>query len=385
MRILSVSPVPTHPTTAGNRARVRAVAEMLEQLGHEVHLLWCGTQGEALPVMHEVWGERLVCGPSLKRGSRWGRMRRRWLGRLRTDWAYTYGIDEWCPRGLEDQVRSLARRLGVGAVLVNYVFLSRALVGLPSDMFKLIDTHNVFALRHRAFLRHGERPSWYSTTRRGERHGLDRADVILAIESEGADHFRGLTRTPVVTVGHRISPVCPPGPEARTGDLLFVGSDNPQNRHGLQFFLDEVWSRIRGAVPGVRFRIVGAIASAVDAREGVVSVGRVPDLGEVYRQAAVVVNPVRFNTGLSIKNLEALGYARPLVTAAVGARGLERAAGRAFRVAEDARSFADEVVALLQDPDRRSGLAAEAHAFACSWNAEVLQQLHAALAMALPA
>jgi hypothetical protein len=47
---------------------------------------------------------------------------------------------------------------------------------------------------------------------------------------------------------------------------------------------------------------------------GVIRLGAVGDLGPLYRQARVVINPAVAGTGLKIKTLEALAHLRPVVT-----------------------------------------------------------------------
>ena len=99
------------------------------------------------------------------------------------------------------------------------------------------------------------------------------------------------------------------------------------------------------------------------------------DLALAYGSAEVVVNPMQFGTGLKIKTLEALGYARALVTTPCGATGLEEGAGTAFQMASDARSFADEVSRLLMDRQRSQTLGAAGYRFATGYNDSVRASL----------
>ena len=72
-------------------------------------------------------------------------------------------------------------------------------------MFKVLDTHDRFALRHRAYLAAGQQPHWLSTMLEQESIGLRRAHVVLAMQDNEAAEFRqqltGAT-TRVLTVGH---------------------------------------------------------------------------------------------------------------------------------------------------------------------------------------
>jgi hypothetical protein len=128
-----------------------------------------------------------------------------------------------------------------------------------------------------------------------------------------------------------------------------------------------------GAYPTVQ------VAQGVADRPGVVKLGRVEDLGPVYQAAAVVINPVQFNTGLSIKNLEALGYARPLVTASSGVDGLEDGAGTAFLVAATDEEFSRHAVSLLLDASFAGQMAGHARDYARQRNRDIMRQLEAIL------
>ena len=99
-------------------------------------------------------------------------------------------------------------------------------------------------------------------------------------------------------------------------------------------------------------------------QNGVTRIGYVRNLRRAYRDAAVVINPVRFGTGLKIKTVEALAHGKALVTTSCGVEGLEGAHGRAFLVEDDMPRFGAEVGRLLASPDARRTLAQAAAGFA---------------------
>jgi glycosyltransferase involved in cell wall biosynthesis len=122
--------------------------------------------------------------------------------------------------------------------------------------------------------------------------------------------------------------------------------------------------------------LLGSIGEAVtDPNPAIRRLGIVEDLGDVYKQASVVVNPVLIGSGQSIKSVEALAAGRPLVTTACGARGLLAGAGQAYLMADDPADFADCVIQLLKDPARRARLADAARTFARQFNAAQLDEL----------
>jgi glycosyltransferase involved in cell wall biosynthesis len=121
---------------------------------------------------------------------------------------------------------------------------------------------------------------------------------------------------------------------------------------------------------------VGGIGRRIGSRApGVRRFGFVDALGDLYRRAAVVINPQQFGTGLSIKSVDALLYGRPLVTTVSGARGLEDGAGVAFHQARSAEEFSERLVELLQHPESRAALAERAMEFAVAYHRRNLQTL----------
>lgn len=377
-KILLVSPTPTHPQTAGNRTRVDGLLSGLRELGHDVYFCHIRSEPGDEQAMRRVWGDHFISVPYQRPNRRLTRWKRRLRSMLDPNARYVYSIDEWYDPSVDDVIADLHRKVRFNAVMVEYVFFSRVLELFGPDVLKIVDTHDVFTDRHLKYLQNGQTPQWYSTTRDQEAAALNRADVTLAIQDLERDFFAGLTSKKVLTIGHIVALRATPG-RAPGNRLLFVASDNPINSAGVNQFIAEALPDIRRRVPDAELALAGSVCNAVADGPGVVKLGRVDDLVPVYDTAAVVINPVQFNTGLSIKNLEALGYSRVLVTAPAGAEGLEDGAGSAFLVARDSGEFVREVVQCLTTPDRANALAACAFQYATRWNQKTLHDLGAIL------
>ncbi|NNE35504.1 MAG: glycosyltransferase [Rhodothermales bacterium] len=160
---------------------------------------------------------------------------------------------------------------------------------------------------------------------------------------------------------------------------MFVASDNDINVHGINWFVEEVLPDLRAKHPAAEVWLVGTVANKIGEQAGVKRLGRVDDLSEVYGKAHLVINPVRFNTGLSIKNLEALAFSCPLVTAPVGTEGLEQGINVAYLVADKPNEFVDAIGQILTDDSTATRLSVAARNLAESWNETALEQLNRAL------
>lgn len=378
--ILMVAPVATHPSRTGASSRVRHMAEALRTLGHGVSFLHLQQplRVEDDP-LREFWGDRLhVFRGDFPVG--WVRRGHRKLLRITAKTLHLdLPVDAYFDPAAARYLASLFDRHSFDVVLLTYVFHSRLLEALPEGVHKLIDTQDVFSDRYRLYGDHGQVPEFFSTSRAEEGKALDRADTVVAIQEDDARHFRSISRTPVRVVGDLAPPVSNPGPTGTSAGepaLLFVGGPMSINVHGVNWFVEQVLPLVRRRVPDAELWLVGGIGDRIrQPGRGVRRFGFVESPEDLYRRAALVINPQRFGTGLSIKSVDALRRGRPLVTTASGARGLEEGAGTAFLRGESAEELADHVVAVLRDPARAAGLAEAARAFAEAYHRSNMEAL----------
>lgn len=154
----------------------------------------------------------------------------------------------------------------------------------------------------------------------------------------------------------------------RAGPLscLFVGTlGYAPNADAVAQFAEQVLPRLRARGVAVRFDVVGAglparLVRALSARDDVRLLGFVPDLAPTYRDADVVVVPVRAGGGTRIKILEAFAHGRPVVTTPVGLEGVAAEHEREVLVAELADGFAAACERLARDRDLAAGLGTRA-------------------------
>ena len=392
MKILMLTPVPTHPPIAGNRARILALADALVAGGHTLHLAWVALEDGDRDAMAAHFGagfsELRYRAPAAVSGLA-ARARRRVLRSLKQPSAYVWGVDDWYDPALTPQLAALYRRHRFDAVFVEYVFLSRALEAFPDTVIRVIDTHDRFADRHLHYLKAGKRPQWFSTTPADESAGLARADVVLAIQDNEARQFAQALqgRARVTTVGHLLDLAQSVLP-ADAPRAVFVASANEINVDAANTFITGVLPRVRAAIAGFELLLAGDVCNGALDAAGVRKLGRVDSIANAYAQGALAVNPVRMGTGLNIKTMECLALGMPLVATASGSRGLECLRGQAFlTVADsDAAGMAAQIVRLLRDARLRHALSHQALAAARAWNVAQLTNLSQVLqAPPLPA
>jgi GT2 family glycosyltransferase len=151
--------------------------------------------------------------------------------------------------------------------------------------------------------------------------------------------------------------VAPTRPEwSSTNGLLFVGGFRHQpNVEGLKYFVEQILPKINIHYPEMNIKVVGTglDMAAVDLLRsvGIDYLGRVEDLGEIYRQTRVVIAPLVSGGGKKGKIGEALSYGLPVVTTSFGAEGFDFENEKDAFVSDDPEIFAKYVLDLQNDEE----------------------------------
>lgn len=155
--------------------------------------------------------------------------------------------------------------------------------------------------------------------------------------------------------------------------------------HLVKDIMPQVWAKR----PSVKVWIVGKDPVAeVRALENanVTVTGTVPALPPYLQKATLAVAPIPYGAGIQNKALEAMACATPVVTSPQASSALQVQSGRELVVAQDAESFAQAILQLLEDPTARRALgqAGRAYVERChAWRAIAaqLEQLYTAAIM----
>ncbi|HEY8086369.1 MAG TPA: glycosyltransferase, partial [Polyangiaceae bacterium] len=197
--------------------------------------------------------------------------------------------------------------------------------------------------------------------RREERHAwthLDGCTVTSVRDQELLLSDEPSARTAVVPNGVDLEHFRPrteaePG-SPLPGTLLFFGAiDYYPNTDAVLFFLEDVFPRLIGRYPGLRFSVVGRQPpESVLARrcDHVEITGLVDDVRPRIQAADVVVVPLRIGGGTRLKILEAMAMGKAVVSTTLGAEGLGVVGGRELLLADEPEAFAAQVARLLDDP-----------------------------------
>ncbi len=174
---------------------------------------------------------------------------------------------------------------------------------------------------------------------------LPKFDVLLAAS---VDEVRSLRRSGVgAMVVPNVAPAPPRSCRRRRNycSILFVGTMGyAPNADAVIWFVSRVWRRLARALHGrVRLVIVGghpppAVARLASQR-GIEVTGAVADVAPYYREADLVVAPIRAGGGTRIKIIEAAAHGIPVVASSFAAQGTTFQHGVDMLLANDAMSF----------------------------------------------
>jgi hypothetical protein len=185
-----------------------------------------------------------------------------------------------------------------------------------------------------------------------ERRIARRADVGLATTPADEQLLASWgARTLLVPHGADAAPYLPSPPD---GPVTFVASMGyPPNQDAARLLVDEVWPRLRRLAPGARLRLVGREADRgigwTGQRDGVEVIADPPSVDPFFRDASVVVVPVRSGGGAQVKVVEALARCRVVVATPFSARSVPAGAGRGVVVADGPRGLSETAARLWRD------------------------------------
>lgn len=369
MRILWVKMGGLWPCTSGGRVRSLQTISALAR-NHEVTVVTThgpddDPEGLArrLSQCHQVIS---VAYAAPKRGSA------AFAGALAASWLSRDPVElrKWRVPEVGERVRTIIENAGVDLCVADFL-LATANVPLGGKVPVVLFEHNVEYLIWQR-LSELESSPWrralfeveWRKLRAREAEACKRADLTIAVSEDDrrrlADLAPGCRMTSIPT-GVDTTYFVRNGYPQIPARLVFSGSmDWHPNEDAVLYFADAILPRIRVEIPNASLMVVGRNPSArlreVARRAGILVTGTVDDVRPSIGEAAVYVVPLRAGGGTRLKIFEALAMSKAVVSTTVGAEGLMLETGRHFVAADDPRHFADEVVSLLRDPERRRRL-----------------------------
>ncbi|WP_148570533.1 glycosyltransferase [Aliarcobacter cryaerophilus] len=316
MNILIISPLQTYPTDHGSKKRILELGMYFKKLGHRVHLVYLKhryeylseftidkmlEQWDTLTVVHieKCWEEKLLYYP--------------------LDYLYEDHI------GIE--VLELTKNLDIHMVLVNYIYYSKILEILPNNIIKVLDTIDKFTDRN-IMLENAKVDRshwWFSIKKEDEALGLNRADLVLAIQKDEKEFFESICNKEVVLINHlEYENFIKPLHHKDKLIIGFIGSNNGSNISSINSFIDKFINLINISGLNIELQIAGKVCDHIkEQHKNIKKLYFLEDTTDFFKNIHLFVNPLTSGTGLKIKSVEALSYGVPIISTKVGFEGIE--------------------------------------------------------------
>lgn len=238
--------------------------------------------------------------------------------------------------------------------------------------------HNFEATIHRRFAEQSRLPVLAQYLRmqaarlyRYEMAALEFPDVIAAITMEDVRTMGRAAHHPAIRIipaGVDVDRLQPFSEAASEAHVVMAGPLHwAPNLDAALWFAQEIWPRIRAAVPEARCTIAGAEAPQKLLRMtgGGISVpGFVDDFAALLASARVLAVPLRVGGGMRVKLLEYFACGKAVVSTSIGAEGNLARNENEILLADDAADFAAAVVRVLKNPDLAMSLGRNARQLA---------------------
>ena len=225
-------------------------------------------------------------------------------------------------------------------VIIEYIHSSYFLNFLREEAQLILDAHDIISERADEFKKYDHAGALYELPAETEKEifGVyDHVMVLCPADYEKVTAMAGPGKA--LLCPHPVEPISHPVRD-EVKNIVFVASAYLPNRDAINWFIKNCWPQI-AAKHNVQLQIYGTVCSGADlaGQQNISLNGFVSDINEIYHQADIVINPVRFGAGIKIKNIEGLAHGRPLVTTAHGGRGIESGINNSFLVANDQEDF----------------------------------------------
>jgi len=157
--------------------------------------------------------------------------------------------------------------------------------------------------------------------------------------------------------------------ETEPDSLVWVGGmGSPYNRDAVDYFLEEIFPKIYVARPQIKVTIVGDSPSPALQQyqsrypQNIAIAGYVDDVRPYMQRASIFIAPMRCGSGTKVKVINAMAMGKAIVSSSVGAEGIKAESGHDMIIADAPEEFAQQVLALLKNPERLRTLGENARA-----------------------
>jgi glycosyltransferase involved in cell wall biosynthesis len=161
--------------------------------------------------------------------------------------------------------------------------------------------------------------------------------------------------------------------EAVASDILFMGKmDYRPNVDAVLWFAEKIWPLLLEKDSDLQWFIVGQKPhlrlEALKSSPGITITGYVGSVLPYLQGAKLMVLPLRMGSGTRLKLLEALASSTAVVSTSIGAEGYPGIGEEAVLIRDDPAAFAEAVLDLLRDEEKRGNLGRRGREYAAQYD-----------------
>jgi polysaccharide biosynthesis protein PslH len=288
-----------------------------------------------------------------------------------------YNITKYCRPDVRRRLRALLKQETYDVIVCDFM-VAAGVIPWDWPTPKVLFTHNVEATIWRRHFDVATNPIWKAISWRewrkmeaAERRYLRLADQVLTVSETDRDAFLPLVnpgKLTVIPTGVDVEYFQPMAMEETADSLVFTGSmDWLANEDAIVYFVDSILPLIRQQCPKVSLEVVGRspsrkLQALAETEKNVRLTGWVEDIRPFVARGSVCIVPLRIGGGTRLKIFEAMAMSKAVVSTSVGAEGLPVRTGENIVLADAPKDFAESVISLLRDPNRRQRMGAAARA-----------------------
>lgn len=251
----------------------------------------------------------------------------------------------------------------------------RGISGIPTLLFQ----HNIESVISRRHFEISSNPIakvfWWLQWRRMERYEKDTCRKFTGtVTVSETDRVRlknnfGIKNVFAIPTGVDTDYFAPREVPVEVNSLVFTGSmDWLPNEDAILFFVREILGKIKERIPGITLTVVGRnpsqrLLSRLKKHSEIKVVGWVEDVRPYIGGHAIYIIPLRIGGGTRIKAYEAMAMGKAVVSTRVGMEGLGVQDREHVVFADTADEFAEAVVGLLRNNERRKRIEVAARNF----------------------
>jgi len=366
MNILQITPQIPYPPTDGGKIGIFNITKHLALRGHNITLVAISRdkqQGDLSKLRRYCQLEVVYKNTNNSA-----------LGAVTSLFSHVpYNISKYHSRRVEHKLAELitAQRFDIVHIdhlhMAHYGQFVKERFGLPI----VLREHNVEMIIMKRFYEEQTNPILklyaylqYKKLRRYEPAICERFDMCVMITKDDEarlKHLSAKAKTVVITAGIDtvLSQSMQTIPEEPYSLLLLGPFHWLPSRDGLIWFYRKVFPKVVERCPSVRFYIIGKDVPAevhTAHHANVIVTGYVPDVKPYIVRSQVCIVPLRIAGGMRIKILELLSMSKAVVSTSIGCEGIEVTDGEHLLVADTEDAFANSIIALFRDEERRRTL-----------------------------